>query len=129
MLNNNCGNIYSSSFLFAVSFVIVVAFSLIYAIIINSNTNNVSIIDAYAKISSYKSQSDGTSIQGANINFISESSQPNMQSKRGSDSASSPTPAPATDAPSSTTTTPPADNQKEDQITPDRGTIPLDQSL
>jgi len=53
-----------------------------------------------------------------------------MQSKRGSDSASSPTPAPATDAPSSTTTTtPPADNQKEDQITPDRGTIPLDKSL
>jgi hypothetical protein len=126
--NNGGGNIYSSSFLFSVSFVIVVTFSLIYANIINSNTNSVSITDAYAKISSYKSQLDDTNIQGADINFISESSPPNMQSERSSDSASSPPPAP--DAPSSSTTTaPPADNQKGDQIIPDGGTTPLDQSL
>jgi hypothetical protein len=85
--NNGGGNIYSSSFLFSVSFVIVVTFSLIYANIINSNTNNVSITDAYAKISSYKSQLDDTNIQGADINFISESSPQNMQSERSSDSA------------------------------------------
>jgi hypothetical protein len=127
--NNGGGNIYSSSFYFAVSFVIAVTFSLIYVTIINSNTNNISITDAYAKIPSYKSQSDGTNIQGADINFISESSQPNMQSEHGSDSSSSPPPAPAPDAPSSITATPPADNQKGDQINPDGGTIPLDQSL
>ena len=131
MPNNNNGgsNIYSSSFLFGVSFVIVITFSLIYATVINSNTNNVSTIDAYAKISSYKSQSDNTNTQGANINLISESSQPKMQSERGSDSTSSPPSAPPTDAPSSNMATPPADNQKGDQINPGGGTIPLDQSL
>jgi hypothetical protein len=45
MHNNNIDNNYPSSFLFIVSFVIIVTFSLRNATIITGNTNNVTIIE------------------------------------------------------------------------------------